>query len=251
MVPAYSGEYTAHLYGGFAMVVPVMVLAVLGYVTYLRKVPSDTGMPVSKSGMKDAVHLFQHLWSLLLILTLILVFHIQVVTSVLVSIILSILVYKVNRRELQGFFFSAFEKKMLGNTFLVLVLKEFIAYTGVLEMLPETMAALPLPAYLVFALLFFVATVISGATGAIAMGTPLAFADIPGDGISDVRNPCGKPGIPHSCMSCGGRRLLSRDVRGSGAENAAGFTSVLRAYDGLLSCAAYDTLNMGKRRICV
>jgi hypothetical protein len=69
---------------------------------------------------------------------------------------------------------------MLSNTFLVLVLKELIAYTGVLELLPEAMEGLPLPTYLVFALLFFVATTVSGSTGAIAMGTPLAFAALPG-----------------------------------------------------------------------
>ena len=52
--------------------------------------------------------------------------------------------------------------------------------TGVLELLPEAMEGLPLPTYLVFALLFFVATTVSGSTGAIAMGTPLAFAALPG-----------------------------------------------------------------------
>lgn len=75
---------------------------------------------------------------------------------------------------------AAFERKMLGNTFLVLVLKEFLSYTGVLLLLPDAMAALPLPTYLIFALLFFVATVVSGSTAAIAMGTPLAFSSIPG-----------------------------------------------------------------------
>ncbi len=68
---------------------------------------------------------------------------------------------------------------MLVNTFLVLALKEFIDYTGVLLLLPDAMAGLPLPTYLIFGLLFFVATVISGSTGAIAMATPLAFASIP------------------------------------------------------------------------
>lgn len=34
--------------------------------------------------------------------------------------------------------------------------------------------------FLIFALLFFVATVVSGSTAAIAMGTPLAFFAIPG-----------------------------------------------------------------------
>lgn len=162
------------------MIVPVMMLFALGYATYLHRIPRETGTPVSTSRRKDILHLFQHLWSLLLILVLILVFHFQVVTSVLLVILASIAVYRVRPEELKEITGSAFEKRMLGNTFLVLVLKEFIAYTGVLILLPDAMAALPLPTYLIFALLFFVTTVISGSTGAIAMGTPLAFAAIPG-----------------------------------------------------------------------
>ena len=53
-------------------------------------------------------------------------------------------------------------------------------------MLPDAMAKLPLPTYLIFGLLFFTATVISGSTGAIAMGTPLAFAAIPGGAITHL-----------------------------------------------------------------
>lgn len=162
------------------MIVPVIVLAVLGYLPYLRRLPKNPGTPGSDSRAKDVLHLFQHLWSLLLILVLILGFGFSVVSSVLISIVASVLVYRVQTAELSPMFRSAFERKMLINTFLVLVLKEFIDYTGVLKLLPEAMAALPLPTYLVFALLFFVATAISGTTGAIAMGTPLAFAAIPG-----------------------------------------------------------------------
>ncbi|MCD8122533.1 MAG: DUF401 family protein [Clostridiales bacterium] len=162
------------------MIVPVLTLALLGYVAYLRKIPKDPGTPLSQSRGKDVVHLFEHLWSLLLILVLILGFGLDVVSAVFLVILASIVVYRVTVAELKQMVFSAFEKKMLGNTFLVLVLKEFISYTGVLEQLPELMAGLPLPPYLVFAVLMFAATVISGSTGAIAMGTPLAFAAIPG-----------------------------------------------------------------------
>lgn len=162
------------------MIVPVVILIFLGYVTCLRKIPKETGTPKSDSRLKDLKNLFKHLWSLMLILVLILVFDFQVVTSVLITIATSILVYKVNGQELKIMLRSALEKKMLMNTFLVLTLKEFISYTGVLVLLPEAMSALPLPTYLIFALLFFVATAVSGATGAIAMGTPLAFAALPG-----------------------------------------------------------------------
>ena len=162
------------------MIVPVITLAFLGYVMYLRRIPKATGTMPSKSRIRDLQHLLQHLWSLLLILVLILAFGLDVVSSVLISIMVSILVYGIETAELKLMLQSAFEKTMLVNTFLVLVLKEFISYTGVLNLLPETMAILPLPTYLIFALLFFVATVISGSTGAIALGTPLAFAAIPG-----------------------------------------------------------------------
>ena len=171
------------------MLVPVMMLGVIGYALYLRKIPAalDDNTPDSenqdsekRNKGKEIAGLFSHLWSLLLILVLILVFRMQVETAVLISILLSIVFYRVTAAELRQFLFSAFEKKMLGNTFLVLILKEFLSYTGVLLLLPDAMAALPLPTYLIFALLFFVATVVSGSTAAIAMGTPLAFSAIPG-----------------------------------------------------------------------
>lgn len=171
------------------MLVPVIMLGMIGYVLYLRKIPAALEDPVQefenqnmekRNKWRESVSLFSHLWSLLLILILILICGMQVVTAVLISILLSIAVYRVTAAELRQFCVSAFEKKMLGNTFLVLVLKEFLSYTGVLLLLPDAMAALPLPTYLIFALLFFVATVVSGSTAAIAMGTPLAFSSIPG-----------------------------------------------------------------------
>ena len=162
------------------MIVPVATLGILGYVTYLRRIPKTPGDSAGGSWARNALRLLSHLWSLLLILALILFLGFQVVTAVLISIAAAVLVYRVRPGELKLMFGSAFEKKMLSNTFLVLVLKELIDDTGVLALLPEAMSAFPLPPYLIFALLFFTATVISGATGAIAMGTPLAFAAIRG-----------------------------------------------------------------------
>ncbi len=166
------------------MLIPIITLGMIGCLFYLRKIPKtieDSTMNLeNQNRWKEIVSLFSHLWSLILILLLILVFGMQVVTAVLISILLSIIVYHVTVTELKQFLISAFEKKMLGNTFLVLVLKEFLSYTGVLLLLPDALSNLPLPTYLVFALLFFLATVVSGSTAAIAMGTPLAFSAIPG-----------------------------------------------------------------------
>lgn len=162
------------------MVIPVLMLTSMGYFSYLRKIPRETGEDRRGTKKKAIIELFYHLWPLILILVLIIGMDIDVVYAVLLSIIVSVVLYKIKLVEIKPMFITAFEKRILLNTFLVLVLKEFIAYAGVLELLPETMARLPLPGYLIFAILFFVATLISGSTAAIAMGTPLAFSAIPG-----------------------------------------------------------------------
>lgn len=162
------------------MIVPVLVLGLLGYFPYLYRLPKDPGTPRSENRWKDLLGLFQHLWTLLAILILILACKLSVVPAVAVVICIAAAVYRFRPTVLLPMFRSAFEVKLLLNTFLVLVLKEFISYTGVLEELPTVLSVLPIPAYLIFAVLFFVGGVISGANGIIAMGTALAFAAIDG-----------------------------------------------------------------------
>lgn len=189
-LPTYSGVLLMVTLSGVplpsfmaGMVIPMIVLALLGYFPFLRRLPRDPGTPPSQDRRADALHLFQHLWSLLLILVLILALGLQVVSAVLVSILAVAVVHRFKPQELLPMVATAFEKKLLGNTFLVLVLKEFLAYTGVLEQLPQTLSGLPIPPYLIFTLLFFLGGIISGASGIIALGTPLAFAALPDGGM--------------------------------------------------------------------
>ena len=162
------------------MLVPILVLVLLGYCPYLRRLPRDPGTPRSENRWKDLINLIKHLWSLLAILLLIIVGKTGVVTAVIVVIAAAAVVYRFHVRELLAMIRSAFEVNLILNTFLVLVLKEFIAWTGVLETLPDLLSSLPIPGYLIFCLLFFVGGVISGTNGIIALGTPLAFAAIDG-----------------------------------------------------------------------
>jgi len=165
------------------MVVPVIVLALLGYLPYLRRLPRDPGTPPSEHRGKDALHLLQHVWTLAAILVLILALGVPVVWSVGIVIVAALFVYRFRWPEIKSMLRSAVEPKMLGNTFLVLVFKEFVSFTGILKALPDFFSGLPVPMYLVFALLFFVGGVVSGSNGIIAMGTPIAFAAIPGAGV--------------------------------------------------------------------
>ncbi|MBO4991971.1 MAG: DUF401 family protein [Firmicutes bacterium] len=189
-LPTYSGVLLMATLSGLPlptftlhMIVPVIVLVLLGYFPYIHRLPKDPGTPVSENRVRDAFQLFAHLWSLLLILVLILVFDLSIVPSILISIVACLFVYRFRFDELRPMFRSAFEKKLLSNTFLVLVLKEFISYTGVLKTLPDLLEGLAIPTYIVFALMFFLGGIISGSNGIIALGTPLAFAAIPDGGV--------------------------------------------------------------------
>lgn len=187
ILPTYSGVILMTTLSGVpvsefivGMIIPGLVLAAIGYLPYLRRLPIDPGTPKSDNRLKDAMNLVVHLWTIILILVLILGFGIQVVPAVLITIVLSIVVYRFKISELSEAVTTALEVKLLMNSFLVLVLKEFVAYTGILGELPEMLSVLPIPAFMVFALLFFAGTMVSGSSGIIALGTPLAFAALDG-----------------------------------------------------------------------
>ena len=186
-LPTYSGVLLMANISGLpmgkfmlGMIVPVIVLFILGYFPYMRRVPSDPGTPRSENRLRDVKNLFGHLWTLLVMILLILVLKLNVVTAGLVVIVAGLWVYRFNGRDIVHMLKSAFEVKLLLNTTLVLVLKEFIAWTGILQALPEMMAGLPIPPYLIFALIFFLGGIISGASGVVAMAAPLAFAALEG-----------------------------------------------------------------------
>lgn len=186
-LPTYSGVLLMANISGLpmgkfmlGMIVPVIILFILGYYPYMRRVPTDPGMPRSENRLRDLKNLFFHLWTLLVMILLILLLKMNVVTAGLIVIVAGLFIYRFSGRDAVRMLKSAFEVKLLLNTTLVLVLKEFIAWTGILQALPEMMAGLPIPPYLIFALIFFFGGIISGASGVVAMAAPLAFAALEG-----------------------------------------------------------------------
>ncbi len=162
------------------MIIPILFLILLGYFPYLQRLPKDPGTVKSEHRFLDLLHLMQHLWTLLMILALILIFQLSVVAAVAMVIGIAAIIYRFSLEELTVMLRSAFEVKLLLNTFLVLVLKEFIAFSGALESLPLLLSHLPIPMVFIFVLLFFIGGIISGTSGIIAMGTPIAFAAMDG-----------------------------------------------------------------------
>jgi len=189
-LPTYSGVLLMCTLAGVGiaefmagMIFPVLLLIVIGYALYLRKLPKETGMAPSGGKARDALNLLTHLWSLLLIILLILAFRMPVVAAIALVILLALAVYRFRWPEVRPMFRQAVEVRMLLSTFLILIFKEFTAYTGVVNSLPEFFGRFQIPLYLVFSLLFFFGCVISGTNSIIALGTTMAFDAIPGAGM--------------------------------------------------------------------
>ena len=165
------------------MVPLVLVMYALGWLFYVRKVPKETGEKPSVNKWKDALNLLKHLWTLIAIIVLILAFNVPVWIAILAITVISWFVYGFKGKELPAIAKSAFEPVLIINSYLILVFKEFLTHTGVITALPSFFAQLPIPSFLIFALIFFFGTIVSGSTAIIALCTTMAFAAIPGSGM--------------------------------------------------------------------
>ena len=161
----------------------IVCMFLVGYFYVIRKLPRETGDPPSENRWKDVLHLFGHLWSLFAIVVLVMAFHVPVWLAVILVIIAVFFVYRFKPSDLPRLALSSIEVNMLLNTALTLVFKEFINYVDVIAKLPEVFSNLPIPTYLIFALIFFFGTVICGSTAMIVVCTGIAFSAIPGGGM--------------------------------------------------------------------
>lgn len=189
-LPTYTGIILAlqlsgvgvssFLLGMFPM---VLLLIFLGYFFYLRKIPKDTGYAESTTKLQDFKDLCGSLWTIVLTIALILTFNMTVYAAALITIVLSIFVNKFKPKELVPMVRSAFEPKIMLNTAAIMIFKDILTATGVIELLPDLFSKLPIPSFLVFMLIFFFGTIVSGSNAIIVLCMPLAFAAIPGSGM--------------------------------------------------------------------
>lgn len=178
---AFSGVQA----GSFVVAMLPMVIALfaLGHVFYLRKMPKDTGVEPSKNKTKDVVKFFKNLWSLTAAIIIIMAFNISVPVAVFIIIAVNFFIDKFKIKEFLPMLLSAVEVKMFLNTFLVMMFKDIVTYTGVINLLPDFFTQLDIPVYLVFALIFFFGTIVSGATGMVALAMPIVMVTVPSAGL--------------------------------------------------------------------
>ena len=165
------------------MVPMVVIMFVTGWLFYVRKVGRETGMPPAENKMECAWALIKHLWTLIAIILLILVLKMNAYAAIGVVTVIAFFAYHFSFRELPELAKWAFEPVLIGNSLFVLIFKEFILYTGVMEQLPGFFAQFPIPNYLIFSIIFFAGTIVCGSQAIVAFCTPMAFAAIPNGGM--------------------------------------------------------------------
>lgn len=168
-----------------AMLPAIFLLFILGYAFYVRKIPDrnngQTGLQM-KAGERVR-QLVEQYWAIILLVLVILLGDIPVYVAVFPVVFLFILVNGFSGRELRDMMADSIQFPIMLDTVLVMAFKEILLYTNAFEELPEYLMNFHIPPILVFALLFFVGSLIMGSQAAVAVGIPLAFASIPNGGV--------------------------------------------------------------------
>lgn len=166
-----------------AMMPMVVVLFLLGYFFYIRKIPKETGLTESSKKRDDIKNIIISLWSIALSVTIILVFKISVYLAVIPVIILYFIINKFTFNEIKPMFKSAFEAKLMMNTVIIMIFKEVLHFTGIIQRLPDYLSLLPIPSVVIFAMVAFIGVLVANSQGSIALAVPLAYATIPDGGV--------------------------------------------------------------------
>ena len=155
----------------------------LGYLFYARRIPKETGLPPCGDRKKEALGILQHLWSLLLIIVLVMAFGRSVLFSACVAIVLLLIVHRFKPAELPDVLKKACRWNVLLSTYLIMVFKEILKASGAAEELPKALMGIPVPAFLIFMLLFFLSPFVVGSDATSAMFTVMAFSSISSAGV--------------------------------------------------------------------
>lgn len=167
-----------------AMLPMMAVLFLLGYFIYVKKIPQNTRLEKAKDKRQDVKNLIISLWPIALTIVIILVFKIPVYFAVFPIIILSFVLNKFNFEEIKPMFISAIESKLILTTIVIMMFKEILTFTEVVQRLPAYFSSLPIPPVIIFMLIFFFGTLVAGSQGMIAIALPLAYAAIPSGGLA-------------------------------------------------------------------
>jgi len=159
----------------------VVVLLVLGYVFYLRKLSKgyETGADENINKKEEFKQLLYCFWPLVLCIVLVIALNLSVIKVLPFIIVLSIIVYRLSLKEVLDFAKTSVEWRIIFNTIILMMFKNILTYTGAIGKLPDLFAGSAIPQFAAFGIIMFLGTIISGANSMIVLLIPLAFASIP------------------------------------------------------------------------
>lgn len=164
----------------------VIVLMGLGYMFHVRHVPAavDEKAFASLSAQQATSDLFTCLWPIAVTVAAVLVLKIRVYTAILGVVSVFSLTGRFSLKELILMVYTAAEKRLIFTTVIIMQFKELLMYTGILARLPDYFSMLVLPPAVIFGIIFFAGTLISGSQAMIALCLPMSLIAVQGGGLS-------------------------------------------------------------------
>lgn len=151
---------------------------------FLRgKVPMTTGETSSANKIRDLINILIGLWPILTIIVMVVAFKMPIYAAGAIILIAYFVLHKFKLEEVHSYFKTSLQFKLYLNTFAVMTLKEFLTASGAIHVLPDFFAQLPIPTFMVFMLIFFFGSIVSGSSTIIGLCMPVAMASVPGAGL--------------------------------------------------------------------
>lgn len=173
-----AGAFVLHM-------VPIMLTtAILTYIFVLRKIDKFTDVDPATAGQKAAwKEIFSGLWSFIVLMLLISLTPLGVPLSSAVTLGLFCLVRRLPLKEILFYLKKGFFFHLILSTASVYAFAQVISDTGLLTRLPEIFSTLPIPLFLLFAIVTFLGTLVANIQAVTAIVLPVAFSTIAGAGI--------------------------------------------------------------------
>ena len=190
ILPTYAQVIIACTLGGisvgsYLIFMAPMALSMLAivYFMYVRKIPKESGIEASGTKLANTKLLFISIWPILVIITLVIALKLEVYMATIITILMVLVIDKFKLKEVSAISSTALNIPLIAGTFAIMLFKDVIVNTGVINTIVELFDKLPLPAYIVYGLLLFVGTIITGSQAMVTLVFPMAFTAMPEVGV--------------------------------------------------------------------
>ena len=147
------------------------------------KVPMDTGEGKKTDKAVCVRDILIGLWPILMIILMVVFLKMPIYAAAAVILAVYALTNRFSLKELLIFCRTSLQFKLYLNTFGVMILKEFLTVSDAINALPEFFEKMPIPSFMVFMLIFFFGSLVSGSTTIVGLCMPLAMATVPNAGL--------------------------------------------------------------------